>query len=73
MTTEQLQKAIHAAPFKAFIIRVADGQQLPVPHPDFIAHPPGARTAAVFLPDGTVEVIDLLLVTGLVVEQPAVR
>jgi hypothetical protein len=71
MTTEQLQKTIHAAPFRAFIIRVADGQELPVPHPDFITHAPNTRTAAVSLPDGTVEIIDLLLVTGLVVAQPA--
>jgi hypothetical protein len=70
MTTEQLQKAIHAAPFKPFMIRMKGGQQLPVSHPDFIAHAPGSRTAAVALSDGTIEVIDLLLVTGLVVEQP---
>jgi hypothetical protein len=71
MTTEQLQRAIHAVPFQPFVIRVADGQQLRVPHPDFITHAPGTRTAAVSLPDGTIEFIDLLLVTGLVIEQPA--
>ncbi len=71
MTTEQLQRAIHAAPFKPIVIRVADGQQLRVPHPDFIAHAPGARMAAVSTPDGIFEIIDLLLVTGLVIERPA--
>jgi hypothetical protein len=72
MTTEQLQRAIRATPFRPFTIRVADGQQLNVPHPEFITHAPGTRTAAVSIGDGTIEIIDLLLVTGLVTEeQPA--
>lgn len=71
MTTEQFQKAIHAAPFRPFTIRAADGQQVKVPHPDFVAHAPGTRTAVVTFPDGTFEVLDLLLVAGLLFEQPA--
>lgn len=72
MTTEQLHKLIHAAPFVPFVIRLADGQHLPVPHPDFILHPPNTRTAVVWRPDqSSFEIIDLLLVTGLTVEQPA--
>jgi hypothetical protein len=70
MTTEQLQRHIRKSPFTPFVIRIADGHELPIPHPEFIAHAPGAHTAAVALPDGTIETIDLLLVTALV-EQPA--
>lgn len=71
MTTEQLQRAIRRAPFVPFTLRVADGQQIDVNHPEIIAHAPGMRTAAVALPDGTIEILDLLLVTGLVVHEPA--
>jgi hypothetical protein len=71
MTTEQLQRAIRRAPFVPFKIRVADGQEIEVNHPEIIAHAPGARTAAVALPDGTIEILDLLLIAGLVVQQPA--
>jgi hypothetical protein len=73
MTTEQLQSAIHATPFRPFTLRVADGQQIRVPHPDFIAHRPGGRTAAVFLPDDSTKIVDLLMVTTLDYEQPAAR
>jgi hypothetical protein len=73
MTTETLQRAIHRRPFVPFTLRLADGHQLPVNHPDFIMHPPGARTAVVWVPDQSYyEIIDLLLVVGLVVEQEAV-
>jgi hypothetical protein len=71
MTTEQLQRAIHSTPFIPFTIRVADGQEIRIPHPDMIMHPPNTRTAAVGLPDGTIEILDLLLITGLVIDQPA--
>jgi hypothetical protein len=72
MTTEQLQRAIRKRPFRPFTIRVADGAELPVPHPEFIAHARTGRTAAVTLRDGTIETVDLLLITRLV-EHPVVR
>jgi hypothetical protein len=71
MTTELLQRHIHRTPFVPFILRLADGQQLHVPHPDFISHAPGTRTASVALRDGSFEYDDLLLVVGLITDQPA--
>jgi hypothetical protein len=71
MTTELLQRHIHRTPFVPFVLRLADGQQLRVPHPDFISHAPNTRTAAVALPDGSFEYVDLLLVVGLVTDEPA--
>jgi hypothetical protein len=71
MTTEALYKLHHARPFKPFIIRLGDGQALPVPHPEMLAYAPKQRTAVVSLADGTFEIIDLLLVTGL--EVPSAR
>jgi hypothetical protein len=71
VTTEQLQEAIHAAPFHPFVIRMADGQVFAIPHPDFIMHRPGARTAVVWMPDDSIRIIDLLLVTTLEIAQPS--
>lgn len=65
MTTETLQNAIHATPFKPFTLRFADGRSVLVPHPDFIAHRPGSRTAAVAGPDDGTMHVDLLLVVSL--------
>lgn len=65
MTTSQLQKKIHAVPFEPFRLDLADGRTLSVPHPDYIAHAPGTRTATVLNREGLAEVVDLSLVVGL--------
>ena len=54
-----------AKPFKAFDIHLADGLFLPVPHPEVLAITPPGRTIGVGLADGTIEIVDLLLVTSL--------
>jgi len=46
MRLEELRNAMHAAPFRPFVIQVADGDAVEVPHPDFIAIM-GSRTAIV--------------------------
>jgi hypothetical protein len=71
MTTNELYKLHIARPFKPFTIRLGDGQALPVRHPEMMAYAPKQRTAVVYQPDGSFEIIDLLLVTGL--EVHAVR
>ena len=65
MTTEQLNRLHQARPFQPFIIRLGDGQELPVPHPEMLAYAPKSRTATVYRSDGSFEIIDLLLVTGM--------
>jgi hypothetical protein len=65
MTTEALSKLHTARPFRPFIIRLGDGQALAVPHPEMLAYAPKQRTAVVSLDDGSFQIIDLLLVTGL--------
>ena len=47
MRTETLHEVLHAAPFRPFTLCLADGTRVDVPHPDFIANPPGARIAVV--------------------------
>jgi len=39
----QVRDAMHAQPFRAFTVYLADGRSYLVKHPDFIAIPPTAR------------------------------
>jgi hypothetical protein len=65
MTTEALQRLHTARPFQPFNLRLGDGQSLPVLHPEFLAYAPKSRTATVYQDDGSFQIVDLLLVTGL--------
>jgi hypothetical protein len=65
MTTEALSKLHQARPFQRFVLRLGDGQALPVDHPEMLAYAPKSRTATVYRSDGSFEIVDLLLVTGL--------
>ena len=63
-TIEQLRKLHQARPFQAFDIHLADGRSLAVEHPEVLAITPPGRTIIIGLPDGTFEIVDLLLVTS---------
>jgi len=65
MTTEELRKAHTARPFRPFYLRLGDGQRLPVRHPEMLAYSPGGRTATVYMRNGSFEIVDLLLITGI--------
>lgn len=65
MTIEQLRKMHRAQPFRPFEIHLTDGRSLLVLHPEFLAINPPGRTLAVAVEDGTIEIVDLLLVTSL--------
>lgn len=65
MTIEQLRKIHQKQPFEAFDIHLADGRFLPVRHPENIAFSGQGRTIGVAVDDGTIEILDLLLVTSL--------
>ena len=65
MTIEQIRKMHQARPFQPFDIHLADGRSLPVSHPEVLAVAPPGRTIGVGLDDGTIEIVDLLLVTTL--------
>ena len=71
MTIEQLRHVLRAAPFQPFTIHLADGRQIRVPHPDFVAQSPSGRTVIVYHADETFSIIDLLLVTELKVHNGA--
>lgn len=65
MTIEQIKNLYNAAPFRPFIIHLADGRQMPVKHREFMAISPSGRTITVYQTDDTSNIIDLLLVTDL--------
>jgi hypothetical protein len=65
MTIEQLRTAYEARPFRPFLIQLADGRQVPVLSPEFLAAAPSGRTIVVFQQNDAFHVIDLLLVTDL--------
>lgn len=66
MTIEQIKKIYSAQPFQPFVIHLADGREVQVAHRDFIMAVPSGRILVVALPDDTVDIIDLLLVTDVV-------
>lgn len=65
MTIQQLRKAYDAKPFRPYSIKLADGSQLRVRSPEFVAITPGGRTVIVVTGGDDYEVVDLLLVTAL--------
>lgn len=71
MTTNRLDQLIHAATFQPFAIHIADGRELSVPHPDFIAYRQGGRVAVVLRDDDTASYLDVLAITELETRPPA--
>jgi hypothetical protein len=65
MTIEQDRNFYNAQPFQPFVIHRADGRQIPVHSREIMMAAPTGRTIAVYQPDETMNVIDLLLVTDL--------
>ena len=63
MRQENLYETIHAQPFRPFVLVTADGSKIEVPHPEFIAHFQGSRTALVLGRDESARYVDIALVT----------
>ncbi len=72
MTLEEVTNAVHASPFVPFVMFLADGSSVRVPHPDFISIPPAGRTVAIYQENERAHaIVDLLLVTKLEVSEPS--
>jgi hypothetical protein len=68
MTIIELKRAKDQRPFQPFLIRLADGREFPVAHPDAVAWDEGSRRIAYFaIRGGGVEVIDVSLATSLTI------
>ena len=58
-----IRQALHNEPFAPFTIRLVDGRQIPVPHPDFVAV--GPRRVIVVAEDNSWTVLEPLLIVSL--------
>lgn len=63
MTRKQIENAV--ATGLPFTLRMADGKEYPVPHPDHISLPPNASYVIVYDDEGGFTVLPLLTMTGL--------
>jgi hypothetical protein len=71
MRFEELRRAKDQRPFQPLLIRMADGREVRVRHPDAIAwDPEHPRTAICVLPGGDWEYIGIALITSLGVPTP---
>ncbi len=70
MTIGEVRRLYDAQPFQPFVMHLADGRNLAVAHREFLAMSPVGRTLVVYQPDGSFDIVDLLLVTDLEVGLP---
>lgn len=68
MTIDRLKEVHGAKPFQPFTIHLADGRELLVDHPEFLARSPSGRTITLYTPEDRMEIIDLLMVVSVSVE-----
>lgn len=65
MQAKELQSIYRAQPFREFVMHLADGRSIRVPHPELMALSPTGRNAVVYTKDGAFEIIDVMLVTSI--------
>ena len=65
MKPETIRDLRDKAPFRPFAIHLADGRSITVVTPDHIMISPSNDEFAVYLPDGTLELVDGKLVTSI--------
>ena len=71
MRIDELKRALGTRPFRPFSVRMADGWEFPVSHPEAVAWALNeTRSAICILPDGVREVFDVALVTSLGIPAP---
>ena len=64
MTSEKLRDILTSKPFAPFVLHLADGRSLPVPHPEFMSLSPSGRVAHLFESDESSQFIDVMLITS---------
>ena len=66
MTLQDFRKLYDAEPFQPFLLHLANGKEISVLHPDFVAVPSAGRTVVVSAPDNSrMHRVDLFLVSSL--------
>ena len=69
MDSKDFQAMFRAEPFQPFLIRLADGRAIPVRHQEFAIASPTGRSAFIYQPDGSFNIIDVRLVIDLEIEE----
>ena len=67
MKIEEIRQARLSQPFRSFTLHLADGRSFQVKHPEFILASPTSRMVVVVNEEGTLEIIDAILVTSLTI------
>ncbi len=65
MTSNEVQKAVRAEPFRPFRVHMGGGRALDVPHRECITISPNNRIAVVFDQDGAPEVVDIFTIQSI--------
>jgi hypothetical protein len=65
MDANALRPALRASPFRPFILRLVDGREIPVRHPEFVAVSPNGRQAFSFNEDDSWTIMEPLLISSL--------
>ncbi len=61
---QRIRELLRATPFKAFVIRTADGKEFKVEHPDFVLAASDTPNVILEEPTGAVHFISALLITS---------
>lgn len=64
METNAIREALHRQPFQPFSLRLADGRELIVPHPDFVAVS-NRRVVVINSQDESTSLLEPLLIVSL--------
>jgi hypothetical protein len=59
MLGDEIQKLLHAQPFRAFRVHVSDGRALEVPHPDFALLTRGHEMLVIDTEDDGLEMVNV--------------
>ena len=64
MRIDELRRIHRAQPFEPFTIRVADGREYLVKHPELLAISPTGRTVALYTPDDLFDILDTMMIAS---------
>jgi len=66
MTIDGLREWLDAVPFRPFVMRLSNGREVRVRHPELVARSPSGRTVIVYTAGDAFEMVDLLHVASIV-------
>jgi hypothetical protein len=73
MRADEIRKAQKAEPFRPYWVRLADGREYHVPHPEFLIMTQDGRTIVVIDKDDSIDILDGMLITALHFDKPSQR